>query len=478
MTAKSAQTKNPFLEGPILQSLFKLALPIVLANLLQTGYQITDAFWVGRLGSAAVAAVSVSFPVTFLMIAIGAGLGVAGATLTAQYAGARNQPMVDHVAAQTLLMVFAVSVVLGAAGFVAAPLILRTVGVAPGVYAEALGFMRVSFVGLIFVFAFAMFQALMRGVGRALPPLLIVLGTVVRNFLLDPVFIFGWGPVPAGGVMGAAIATLTTQGLATIIAFALLLKGTYGISVRPRMLRPDLAYIKRAFLLGFPASIELSARALGLIIMSVLVTGFGTVTLAAYGIGSNVLQVVTIPALGLSTAAASLVGQNIGAGQIERAARITRLAAAVGFVVLTVVGAVAYASAPAIVELFVTGDPAVVAKGATFIRTTAPAWGFIALQLTIVSTLRASGNMLTAMVLALVSQWVLQFPLAFALSRPHLLGTDGLWWAFPVTNVLTAVVAYLWFVKGDWWSTRLTESSKANEILMEEILTGEGLPRA
>jgi Na+-driven multidrug efflux pump len=154
------------------------------------------------------------------------------------------------------------------------------------------------------------------------------------------------------------------------------------------------------------------------------------------------------------------------------------LAAAVGFVFLTVVRVIAYASAPAIVGLFVTGDPAVVAEGATFVRTTAPAWGFIALQLTIVSTFQASGNMLAAMVLALVSQWVLQFPLAFALSQPHVLGTGGLWWSFSVTNVLTAVVACLWFMKGDWRSTRLTESTKANEILTEEIMTSEGLPRA
>src|SRR6195952_6068189 len=107
---------NPYLDGPILRSLLKLALPIVLANLLQTGYQITDAFWVGRLGASAVAAVSVSFPVTFLMIALGSGLAMAGATLSAQYMGAGRQDMVDRVAAQTLLMVVVTSLLFGALG--------------------------------------------------------------------------------------------------------------------------------------------------------------------------------------------------------------------------------------------------------------------------------------------------------------------------------------------------------------------------
>lgn len=467
---------NPYLDGPILRALVKLAVPIVLANLLQTGYQITDAFWVGRLGAAAVAAVSVSFPVTFLMIAIGGGLAVAGATLTAQYAGAKNQPMVNHVAAQTMLMVFGVSVILGSIGIVAAPLILKLIGVTPEVYAEALGFMRVSFVGLIFIFAFAMFQALMRGVGRAMPPLYIVLGTVILNFALDPIFIFGWGPIPAAGVMGAAIATLATQALATTIAMVLLMRGTYGIAISPQGLAPDFAYIARAFFLGFPTSIELSARALGLMIMSLLVASFGTVTLAAYGIGSNVLQVVTIPALGLSTAAASLVGQNIGAGQIDRAAQVTKLASAIGFAVLTIVGLVGFAVAPLIVRFFIPGDAEVIAEGASFIRTTALAWGFIAVQLTLVSTFRASGNMLAAMILALVSQWVLQFPMAYALSRPHILGAAGLWWSFPVTNILTAGVAFLWYARGDWKEKRLTEITADQEKVMEEAIE-DGLPR-
>src|ERR1700710_1156206 len=140
-----------FLEGPIGTALIRLAIPLVLGNLLQTGYQLTDAFWVGRLGAAAVAAVSVSFPVTFLVIALGAGFGIAGATLSAQYMGAGRPDMVNHVAAQTMLMVTVTSVVLGAAGYGLAPYLLELLDVAPDVYAGALGFMRVSFIGIIFI---------------------------------------------------------------------------------------------------------------------------------------------------------------------------------------------------------------------------------------------------------------------------------------------------------------------------------------
>ena len=142
-----ASPKNNLLEGPILRSLLTLAVPIVAANILQSAYQIIDAFWVGRLGGAAVAAVSLSFPVMFLMFAIGAGLSIAGSTLIAQFVGAGNHKMVGHVAGQTLLMVIAASLVLGTTGFFAAPALLRLMGVAPDVYDGALGFMRVSFIG-------------------------------------------------------------------------------------------------------------------------------------------------------------------------------------------------------------------------------------------------------------------------------------------------------------------------------------------
>jgi Na+-driven multidrug efflux pump len=169
------QRQKLFLEGPIGAALLQLAIPIILGNMLQTGYQLTDAFWVGRLGRAAVAAVAVSFPVTFLVIAVGAGVAVAGATLSAQYMGAGRQDMVNHVAAQTMLMVAITSVLLGAAGYVLSPYLLELIGVAPDVYHGALSFMRVSFVGIIFVFLYAMFQALMRGVGETRIPLVIVL---------------------------------------------------------------------------------------------------------------------------------------------------------------------------------------------------------------------------------------------------------------------------------------------------------------
>jgi putative MATE family efflux protein len=468
--------RKELLEGPIVRSLLKLAIPLVLANILQSAYQLIDAFWVGRLGGDAVAAVSVTTPVVFLSIALGFGLAIAGSTLIAQYVGAGNYSMVNHVAAQTILMVALVSAVLGVLGFVFTPNLLQLIGVAPEVYKGALGFMRVTFLGLLFNFLFIVFQSFMRSTGHAKVPVYIVLGTVVLNFALDPIFIFGWGPFPVMGVMGAALATFSTQVIAALISLVLLFRGRYGIQLGPKDFVPDWVYIKRAFLLGVPASIEQSMRGLGLIIMTFLITSFGTLSLAAYGVGSNVLQVIMIPAMGLSIAVSTLAGQNIGAGNIERAARIGRLGTTLGFWILTGFGILAFFLAPNLIAFFVPEDPQVIAAGATFLRTMSWAWGFIAIQLCLTGVFRASGNMVIAMIIALISQWVLQFPLAYVLSRHTTLGTQGLWWAFPVTNVITALITAMIFLKGDWKKKRLTEEDTALQSKVnEEILADEGV---
>ena len=470
------QTHQRLLEGPIVKSLLSLAIPIALANILQAAYQLIDAYWVGRLGGSAIAAVSVSNPVMFLTIGLGAGMALAGSTLIAQYFGAGDQEMVDHVAAQTLLMIVLVSVLLGGLGFAFAPALLRLMGVAPDVYPGALGFMRVSFAGLVFNFFFFMFQSIMRGVGEVKLPVFIVLGTVILNFVLDPPFIFGWGPIPAQGVRGAAIATLATQSLAAFVGLGVLLSGRHAIRLVWRDFIPDLAYIKRAFVLGFPASIEQSARALGITVLTFLITSFGTLTLAAYGVGSTILQVVMIPAMGLSMAVSALVGQNIGAGNMPRAEEIARLGAWLGFIILTAFGIVAFWFAPQLIAFFVPNDPNVIAHGAIYLRTMALSWGFLGVQFSLTGVLRASGNMVSTMVLTLISQWILQFPLAYVLSKHTTLGERGIWWAFPVTNVIIVLITLVVYAQGDWKRKRLLEpESIAAGQVTSEIIAEEGV---
>lgn len=196
--------------GSLIKGLIALSLPIIGANLLQTGYQLVDAFWVGRLGANAVAAVSISYPVNFLLISLSSGFAFAGTILVAQYAGAKKMHMVNHVATQTLAMVVIMSIVLSAMAYWLSPYILTGLGVEEVIFDDANFFQRIIFLGLVFNFGFIMFQSLLRGIGEVKIPLYINAATLALNFVLDPLFIYGWGPVPAFGVAGAAVSTLFT----------------------------------------------------------------------------------------------------------------------------------------------------------------------------------------------------------------------------------------------------------------------------
>lgn len=472
MSAPKAPARRAFdprlLEGSIPRALFLLAIPIMGANILQVAYQVIDAFWVGRLGAAAVASVSITMPLMFVLVAAGMGFAIAGTTLIAQYTGARDHDMVDHVAAQTLLTIIVISVVLGTVGYVLVPWLLDLMRVAPEVFHNGLWFMRIVFLALPFTFIYAMAQALMRGVGEVRVPLYIVAGTVFINFVLDPVLIFGWYGAPAWGVVGAAIATLISQAIAAAVALRLLFGGRYGIHLRWHNFAPDFAFVRRAFLLGYPASIEQSARGLGMTVLTFLIVSFGTVVTASFGVGANVFNVVIIPAMGFSMATSTLVGQSIGAGNIARAEKVARLAATITFCTLTAVGLLCIAFAPAIVRFFVPEDPRVIREGAAYIRIVSWSFGFIGLQFALTGVLRASGEMIPAMAIGLVSQWLLQIPLAFALSKYTSLGVDGVWWSTPIVNVATAIVAALWFARGSWKERKLISPVRREQEAVEE----------
>lgn len=463
------------LEWPIIKTIFTLAIPILLANLLQSAYQLTDAFWVWRLGWTAVASVSVSFPITFLMISLGTGFAVVWSTLIAQYVGAKNQKMVNHVAAQTLLMVVVVSIVLWSIGYIIAPLLLNLMWVAPVVFSNALGFMRVSFVGIIFVFAFVMFQSIMRGMWQVKMPMYIVLWTVCLNFALDPFFIYGFWIIPSMWVSWAAMATLSTQAIAAIIGLFILLKWNYWIHLKLHDFKPDYTYIKKAFFLWLPSSIEMSTRALWLVVMTFLITSFGTIAVASYGAGSNILQVITIPAMWLSMATSILVWQNIWAKNKERAAEIAKISSIISFTLLTTIGILVYFTAPYLIQFFIPNDTTIINWWAIFLHIIALSFWFMGLQLAITWIFRASGNMLTTLVISLISQWVIQFPLAYILSKHTSLGIEGIWYSFPITNILIAIVSVLWFMKWDWKKTSLTQGDKTAEKIFDEVIMEEGI---
>ncbi len=466
---------NKLTEGSILRSLITLSVPIIFANILQTAYQLTDTFWVGRLGNVAVAAVSISFPIIFFIISLGGGLAIAGTILVSQYKGKENKKAVNHITSQTLLTVIIISIILSIIGYFLSPFLIHLMGVEKNVFLSAVSYIKISFIGMVFVFTYMVFQSLMRGVGDVKTPMYIVLGTVFLNLILDPLFIFGYGFIPAFGVAGAAMATIGTQGLAAIIGIMLLLKGKYQIKLHLNDLKPDFPLIKKMFWLGFPASIEQSTIASGLIIMAFLVATFGTITIAAYGIGVRVLSFIIIPAVGLSMATSTLVGQNIGAKKIKRAEKIVKLSAISSFIILTLVGAVTFLFAQQISAIFIPGQIETIHSSALFIKIMAFTFGFIGVRQVLNGAFRGSGNTIISMMLAIISLWLLRLPLAYILSLHTSLAKIGIWVAFPVGNIISAIIAIIWFKKGTWKKKNITDEIELTDKVSKETVIEEGI---
>jgi putative MATE family efflux protein len=465
----------PLTEGSISLNLWRLAFPIIISNLLQTAYQVVDTFWVGRLSAQAVAAVSFCFPISFLLIALGGGLPIAGTVLVAQYTGRGDEEAMNHVAGQTVLMVLIISLILAAFGYSVATPIMHMMGAAPAVLPDAVRFFQIAVLGFIFVFMFFAYQALMRGRGVVYPPMFIVFITVVINFVLDPMLIFGWGPFPRMGVAGSAMATLCTQALAATIGLTLMARGGHGIHLKWLDLRPDFELMRQIFRIGFPSSIEQSTMAAGMTIMTILVAGFGTISVAAYGIGVRVMSCAIVPALGLGVATSTLVGQNIGADQLSRAERTSLVSCCAAFSALTLGGLLTFLGAAAIARFFVPEGGAVIAESTVFIRAVSLTFGFIGLQQVFTGSLRGAGDTVAPMLLAMLSLWCLRLPLAYVLSSHTAFHVQGIWYAFPVTAVMSAAMAGCWYRWGGWRDRRLLDEVEFQVEVQQEAEIEEGV---
>jgi len=420
------QAKASLTEGNILKALIALALPIIGTNLLYSGYQLVDAFWVGRLGANAVAAVSISYPINFLLISLSSGFAFAGSIMVAQYAGAKNLKMVNHVATQTLIIVLVMSLVVSAIAYALSPQILHWLGVEQEIFDDANLFQRVIFLGVVFNFSFILFQSLLRGIGEVKIPLYINALTLGLNFLLDPLFIYGWGPIPGYGVAGAAYSTLATLAIAAIIGIYILFHGKTDFKLTFKHFKFDFPLMKKCFKLGMPSSLEISARAFGLTLLTGVAARFGTEVLAAYGVGARLISLVVVVGLALMKANAALVGQNIGAMKMDRAQKTSDYAALISFTALTIIGILFYAFAEPIVRAFLVANDQVIGMGVSFIKITSLSFGFMGMQLALVGTLRGSGNTVESMIFTIIGIWVIQFPFAIIVSNMESMGYLGI----------------------------------------------------
>jgi putative MATE family efflux protein len=434
--------------GDVGRPLFFLSLPIVVTNLLQTAYNLADTFWLGQYSTEALAAISFAFPMVFLLISLGMGVSVAGSVIVAQHAGAGEEKQAEYAASQTVMFALLIAVVLGIVGYFLVGPFLALLGASENVLPGATAYMQIISLGLVAMFGFWVFVSLMRGYGDTVTPMLVMFGSVVLNIVLDPFVIFGWGPFPRLGIAGAAYATVFSRALALVVGLAIMFSGTRGVRIRLSEMIPNREYVRRIVGIGAPASVEMTGRALSVNLLLFVVGTFPTTVVAAFGIGTRVFSVIFLPAIAVARGVETMTGQNIGAGKPDRAAEAARTAAIAMFVILSLMGVVAFVGARSIAAVF-TDDPAVIEVTASFLHYVAPTFGFIGVMRAYSGSLRGAGKTLTAAAIAITMLGLVRLPVAW-FGAQLLDSSNGIWIAFTVSNVVGAVLAYLWYQRGTW----------------------------
>ncbi|ELZ27562.1 MATE family drug/sodium antiporter [Halosimplex carlsbadense 2-9-1] len=458
--------------GGIGKPLFFLAMPIVVTNLFQTAYNLADTFWLGQYSTDALAAISFAFPMVFLLISFGTGISVAGSVLVAQFTGADEAREAEYAASQTVTFAAIISVVLGVVGYFLVEQFLSLMGASQDVLPLASSYMEVISLGLLFMFGFFVFIALMRGYGDTITPMLVMFGSVLLNIVIDPFLIFGWTVVesaplvgtisfPELGIQGAAIATVFSRGLALVVGLAIMFRGERGVQIHLRDMVPDLSYLRRLVRIGLPASVEGMGRALSMNLLLFVVATFSDPVVSAYGIGTRVFSVIVLPAIAIARGVETMTGQNVGAGKSDRAEAAANLAAKVLFGVLTLAGVAVFLAPEPIISVFVGAGQEnadrVVEVGAQFLRYVALTFGFIGVTRAYTGSFRGAGRTLTAAAISVAMLGVVRFPIAWFAAGP--LGETGIWLSFAVSNVVGAVIAVLWYRRGTWKGTELTEEN-------------------
>lgn len=474
-TTDQERTRVDMTTGAISPKLLRLAWPLVLGNLLQTVYNLADMFWVGRVSSDAVAAVSLMFPLSWLFVSTAMGITAATIALVSQYVGAGDDRTADRVVAQTILLTLAVSSVLAVLGYAARRPLLSLIGARGPVFVEALAYIEVIFLALPFTFLFFAFRASLQGAGDTKTAMWLVFVSAGLNVVLDPFFVLGWGPFPAMGTRGAAIATFLSRGLATFAGIAILLDGRFGVRLRIGDLAPDVALLKRLVGIGYPATFDGWARSFAAVAMAGFVARFGPAPTAAFGIGVRLMSVTWAVAGAVGQATATGVGQNLGAETPDRAVAVARTATAATMVFIFAVAAVLFAFPAAAIRVFVA-DPAVIAEGVIFLRITALFWAPFAGVMVIQGAFRGAGNTREAMVLSILSRWIFRFPLVIGLAFAWTVtipgtnlaisglgwGVEGIWLALVAGMVGSFVVAVGWFRIGTWTEGVIDEIESAS----------------
>jgi putative MATE family efflux protein len=452
--AATGAAERDLTSGSLHRNIWLLSIPMILEMGMLNVVQFLDTLWVGKLGSAALAAVTISVTVRWVINSLANGLGIGGMAVVARRIGERDRAAADHAAWQTILLGLIMSVLLGGLGLVLARPILVLLGADAEVLPMGMSYLRVTMAGLFTLILIFITNSLLRGAGEAGLAMIVLFVSTVVTVISEWVLLFGWGPFPSLGVAGSAWGTVLGFGAGVALQLAILLRGKAHIGIDLRNLKPDFPLMLQIIHIALPSTVQMVLRASSRLAILWLVDLYGIYATAGYGVANRLLLIAIIPAFGLGNAAGTLVGQNLGARQPKRAERTAWWVTAYTAGYVTLCAALIMAYARPLMEMF-DPTPQVVAFGTACLRTVSLSLIPATIGIVLARAFDGAGDTVPAAAVNLISLWCVEVALSIALARGLGLGTDGIWMGRATANTVNGLMFAIWF----WLSLRLRPSA-------------------
>ncbi|HEX4543505.1 MAG TPA: MATE family efflux transporter [Candidatus Acidoferrum sp.] len=438
-----------FTTGNLNRAILLLAIPMILEMVLESLFAVVDVFWVGRLGADAVATVGLTESMLSLVMAVGFGLSLSTTAMVARRIGEKDPAGGAIAGVQAIAIGLTISLLVGVPCFFYAPNLLQLMGASPQVIAVGSGYARIALGGGGAIMMLFLNNAIFRGAGDAAIAMRLLWVSNIINLVLDPCLIFGLGPFPKLGVTGAALATLTGRSIGVLYQFYRLLRGTERIRILRSQIRVNLGVLLRLLRVSATGILQFMIAHTSWIGLVRIVSIFGSAALAGYTIAIRILIFILLPSWGLSNAAATLVGQNLGAKQPERAQISVWRTGFYNMLFLGIIGVFFLIFATPVVRLF-TNDPVVIPLAATCLRILSYgnigyAYGMVMLQ-----AFNGAGDTVTPTIVHFFGFWVLEIPLAYFLAIPGHVGANGVYISIVVAECAIAAAGILLFRRGRW----------------------------
>ena len=426
--------------------IFLFALPMLIGNVFQQMYNLVDSLVVGRfVGTEALAAVGVSFPILFLLIALVMGMTMGSTVILSQYYGAKDMERVRRTIETTTIFLFLSCLVITAAGLLSSEAILRLLRTPPKILSLAKLYLTILFAGMVFLFGFNSLSAILRGLGDSKTPLYFLIVSTLINIALDLLFVlvFRWG------VAGVAWATVIAQGVSFLLGVLYIARSPKyeALHLDLRRMRFDREIFRHSIRIGLPSAVQQVLVAMGMMALSRIVNGFGTKVIAAYTAAGRLDSFAMMPAMNFSIAISAFVGQNLGANKPERVKRGYLSTQMMSGVVALSITAVMIMFRGSLIRLFNT-DPEVVRIGSQYLLIVGSAYLVFSLLFINNGVLRGAGDTIIPMFVTLIALWAVRVPVAALLSRS--LGPDGIWLSTPIGWVVGLVLNTAYYMTGRW----------------------------